>query len=313
MPNYNDILDTYDPEDSDVIQRPARKLRDPAADAAMPVFKTLSATDLDNLPDPSWLVDHVLTEDGFAVIYGPPGATKSFAAIDMALCIATGTPFHGAQAKKGPVLYAIGEGIRGLKYRIEAWKLAHPEANVEDIEINFHVIPLAPRLLEKEQAGMLINTATELSEVIGLKLVIIDTWARALTGGDENSAGDAGVAVDILDTVRRKTGATTLVVHHSGADGSRERGSTALRAAADTSIAMIKNEQDGIISFICKKQKDAEPFKTVKFNLQTYGHSVVLSRQPDYGSPGIGQYQSTPTRTSYDYAAAAAARKDLPF
>ena len=235
------------------------------------------------------------------------------AAIDMALCISTGVPFHGAQTKKGPVLYAIGEGIRGLKYRIESWKLAHPEANVDDIEANFHVIPLAPRLLEKEQAGMLVNTATELAEVTGLKLVIIDTWARALTGGDENSAGDAGVAVDILDTVRRKTGATTLVVHHSGADGTRERGSTALRAAADTSIAMMKNEQDGVISFICKKQKDAEPFKTVKFCLQAYGHSVVLARQPEYGSPGIGQQYTAPTRSSYDYAAAAAARNSGPF
>jgi hypothetical protein len=311
MTNFNNIMDTYDEDDSEVIQRPARKLRDPAADAAMPVFKTLTATDLDNLPDPSWLVDHVLTEDGFAVIYGPPGATKSFAAIDMALSICAGVPFHGANTQKGPVLYAIGEGIRGLKYRIESWKLAHPEADADDIEANFHVIPLAPRLLEKEQAGMLINTATELAEVTGLKLVIVDTWARALTGGDENSAGDAGVAVDILDTLRRKTGATTLVVHHSGADGTRERGSTALRAAADTSIAMLKNEQDGIISFICKKQKDAEPFKTVKFCLQSYGHSVVLARQPDHA--GVGQYPSTPTRSPRDYAAEAAQRKLSPF
>ncbi len=304
----------FDEEDSDVIQRPARKMKDPAADAVMPVFKTLTATDLDNLPDPSWLVQNVLTEDGFAVIYGPPGATKSFAAIDMALSIAAGIPFHGAPTKQGAVLYAIGEGIRGLKYRIEAWKLAHPDAKDEDIEDNFHVVPVAPRLLEKEQAGMLVNTATEIAEYLPLRLVIVDTWARALTGGDENSAGDAGLGVDVLDTVRRKTGATTLVVHHSGADGMRERGSTALRAAADTSIAMAKDDQSGTVSFICKKQKDAEPFKTVKFSLQAFGHSVVLARQSDFGSAaGIGQTYSTPTRSSYDYAAEAAARKMGPF
>ena len=167
--------------------------------------------------------------------------------------------------------------MRGLKWRIEAWKLAHPDVDVELLEKNLVIIPHAPRLLEATEQVMLNNTCKELAEDRGnLRLFIIDTWARSLTGGDENSAQDAGVAIDMCEKVRAETGATPFIVHHSGADGLRERGSTALRGASDCTLQMQREEMSGIITLLQKKSKDSEPFAPMKFNLQQYGHSVVL-------------------------------------
>lgn len=250
---------------------------DPAA-PTVPTFRTLSLTDIRNLPDPEWIVNRFLQADSFAVLFGAPGSTKSFWALDISLCIATGLPFHGSDVKKGQVLYAAGEGLRGLKWRIESWLLAHPEANEEDVLSNLRIIPDVPHLLDESHKAKLLNTAEIMSErEEPLVLVVVDTWARAIVGGDENSQKDTGLAVNTCDCIRRNTGATVLVVHHTGTEGTRERGSTALRGAADTSIMVEHNEMGRNTIVTVKKMKDGEAGHKSTYSLKQYGHSVVLA------------------------------------
>lgn len=252
---------------------------DPMVDEEKPRFKLLTRTDLRAMPDPEWLIHGLLPADSFTVIYGAPGAAKSFMALDMACSVASGHTLHGAQVRRGKTLVAVGEGLRGMKPREEAWSLARgADADMDALEKNLHILPKAVHLLEQKDATMLVNTAEYLSQVDDepLRLVIIDTWARALVGGDENSAKDVGVAIDVCERIRERTGATVLIVHHTGADGQRERGSTALRGAADTSIAMVKDEASGIINMQVKKMKDGTPPAPSNYILSQYGHSAVL-------------------------------------
>ena len=296
--------------------RPARRsqLRDPEAKAALAMFRTLNLSDLDALPEPEWLVNGIIPADGLTTLYGAPGSTKSFCILDAALCIASGTPFHGHAVKAGSAIYCVGEGLRGMRWRIEAWKLAHPEADYDLLEKNLVIIPHAPRLLEPTEQVMLNNTCKELAEDRGdLRLFIIDTWARSLTGGDENSAQDAGVAIDVCEKVRAETGATPFVVHHSGADGLRERGSTALRGASDCTLHMHREETSGIITLSQKKSKDSEPFIPMKFNLQQYGHSVVLRHLTAAPSGAPVGYYTNNQKTRADWAREAQERANSPF
>jgi hypothetical protein len=292
--------------------RPARRaLRDPEAKAALATFRTLTLGDLEALPEPEWLVNGIIPADGLTTLYGAPGSTKSFCILDAALCIASGVPFHGHVVKVGTGVYCVGEGLRGLRWRIEAWKLAHPEADYDLLEKNLVIIPHAPRLLEPTEQVMLHNTCKEVAEDRGdLRLFIIDTWARSLTGGDENSAQDAGVAIDVCERVRAETGATPFIVHHSGADGLRERGSTALRGASDCTLHMHREETAGIVTLSQKKSKDSEPFTPMKFNLQQFGHSVVL-RHLSANTGSVGYYQ--PQKTRADWAREAAENRNNPF
>ena len=279
----NENVDMWEAPLEEPEEQPApvakKKIFDPEAAAAVPQFRTLSVEDLDNLPDPEWVVDGILPADAMTTVFGAPGSTKSFFALGLACSIASGEPFNGASVKQGKVIYCVGEGLRGLKWRIEAWKLANPNADIDALNKNLIVLPRAVMLLDKTESGMLANTAEMFNddENMPLRAFVIDTWARSLTGGDENSAQDVGNAIHVCESVRAKTGASPLIIHHTGADGSRERGSTALRGATDTTIQMAHDEVAGVVTVTCKKMKDGEPFQPIRYSLKQYGHSVVLT------------------------------------
>lgn len=305
----------WDEEPVHVEPANVRRLLDPDAVSTLPQFRTLTLSDLDNLPDPEWLVENVIPQDAMTTIYGAPGSTKSFYALDIACSIASGHNFNGSAVKKGKVIYCVGEGLRGMKWRIEAWKLAHPEADIEALHKNLIILPRAVLLLDKTEASMLTNTAEAIHGEVPLRMFIIDTLARALTGGDENSAQDVGLAIHVCETVRAKTGASPLIVHHSGAEGSRERGSTALRGATDTTIHMAHDETEGIITVTCKKMKDGEPFAPVRFTLKQYGHSIVLTPAIglQLGKGGAPAGQTLPPRDREYYAKMAEQKRNSPF
>jgi hypothetical protein len=103
------------------------------------------------------------------------------------------------------------------------------------------------------------DVAALLSALRGLPdppiLLIVDTLARCMLGGDENSARDMGIAIGALDAIRAALGCAMIVVHHTGKSAETERGSSALRAAADT---MFSLKRDGeLLTVVIDKQKNA--------------------------------------------------------
>ena len=306
----NENVDFIDDAVEEVEEEPKRILRDPEAVAALPLFRTLSLEELENLPEPEWIINGILPADAMVTIFGAPGSTKSFWALDIACSIASGTTFNAEEVRKGAVIYAVGEGLRGIKWRIEAWKMAHPDADMEALNKNLIILPRSVMLLDKVEAGMLLNTAEMVNETVPLRAFIIDTWARALTGGEENSAKDTGIAISVCESVRAKTGASPIIVHHTGTEGTRERGSTALRGATDTSILMAKDEVTGTVSVTCKKMKDGEPFKPIRYELKSFGHSIILEPISG-GSSSVGY---TPQVRDKEYwVKKAIADRDAPF
>lgn len=255
------------------LYRERPRILDPLAETERPTFRVLDLDQISSLPEPEWLINKILPATAMTTIYGAPGAAKSFWALDAALSVASGHTFHGAETRAGKVVYSLGEGLRGLKYRIEAWCLAHPTADRELIRENFRVIPKAVQLLDTNEGSALVNTIEDYGDV---SMLIIDTLARALVGGDENSAGDVGRAIAVCDRVRDLCGAATLIVHHTSADGSKARGSTALPGASDAMLKMVKDDIQHVITVSCTKMKDGEPFKPMHYNLEQYGHSAAL-------------------------------------
>ena len=55
-----------------------------------------------------WTIDGMLEDGCFGVVYGPPGAAKTYLAIDMAACVATGASWQGRKTIPGLVVYAGG-------------------------------------------------------------------------------------------------------------------------------------------------------------------------------------------------------------
>ena len=98
-------------------------------------------------------------------------------------------------------------------------------------------------------------------------LVVIDTLARTMGDGDENTARDMGAFVRSLDHIRNATGAHIMVIHHSGKDASKgARGSGSLRAAVDTEIHLTRTGP--VVMAKTSKQRDMPTGKVFAYVLR---------------------------------------------
>jgi hypothetical protein len=220
------------------------------------IFPLLDLDELEALPPPEWLIHEMIVEDGLTVIYGDPGAGKSFVALDMALRLALGMDWHGTKAKSTGVLYIAGEGARGLGKRVKGWRREH---GMEGADAPFLLLPVPVAMLQPEQRAKLLRTIDAAAERAGfhIGLVVVDTVSRALAGAGENGADEMGAFVAVCDAVRLHIGGAVLGVHHSGKDKERGmRGSTVLLGACDGTIRIEKDEQT--VTLKTEKQKDAE-------------------------------------------------------
>ena len=169
-------------------------------------YKLLSAAELKNSPPPQWLLSNLLTVGSFAVLYGPPGVGKSFLALDFALSIATGQSGLVEPRNEGLVVYIAAEGHGGLRSRVEAWEVTYYEAT------NIRFLPEAVNfLLDLDSKRLLLALETLPARP---RLIIVDTMARCMLGGDENSSEAVGRLIAKLDELRVEFGCTILLVHH---------------------------------------------------------------------------------------------------
>jgi hypothetical protein len=70
-------------------------------------------------------------------------------------------------------------------------------------------------------------------------LIVLDALADMMPGGDEDRAKDMNRVYGNVWRVVRETGASFLVIHHAGCEGSREKGSIAIRAKSDI-VTLVK-------------------------------------------------------------------------
>lgn len=227
-----------------------------------PTIELLTVEKLLELPPPNWLIEDIIEEGAFAVLYGPSGEGKTFVALDWSLCIAANRKWHGRFVTSGPVVYVVAEGGRNIGSRIAAWMQEH---EIDDLKSMFAVLR-AVEITNREHLTDL-QRAIEDHE-IRPSLIVIDTLARCFGGGDENSAKDMGLFVRACDHLREVTGATVLAVHHTGKGiNPTERGSSALRGAADAMIQVYRKDR-GIFVEV-DKQKDAELINPIRLRLQS--------------------------------------------
>lgn len=230
-------------------------------------LEVLTTDQLRSLPPPEFLVDQVLVRDTLAVLFGLPAGGKSFVAIDWAISVATGEVWAGHPVHRGPVLYLAAEGRAGLAQRVEGWEAGHGGVMADGVLW----LPRAVNLLD---AGD-VERLAELVQRERPGLIVVDTLARCLVGGEENSAKDVGRAIDAVDQVRALSGATALLVHHTTKDGQTLRGSSALLAAVDTAVSVRKNGSG--VRLKCEKQKDAPAFSELGLRLVPSARSASLS------------------------------------
>jgi hypothetical protein len=266
-------------DDPDISEQPDWDYYPPPGEVSEPPppkIRLIRCSDLLTPQPVTWLIRSILEAGTLAGAFGASASGKSFAAVDMALCIASGKDWHGYQTERGTVVYFAGEGQAGLRRRISAWMQSNPDNSQAAIERFF----LAERACTlPDETADVIQT---LASVPDVKLVILDTLQRTMDG-DENSTRDMSAYVRSLDAIKAAfPELSIMVVHHTGHGVSdRARGSSALKASLDAEI-LISRDAAGVITAQCTKAKDAEPFAPLSFRLE----SVILEGwEDDAGQP----------------------------
>lgn len=254
-----------------------------AEDGRRPLLLTVN--ELLALAPPRWLLGTLLVANSLAVLFGPPGSGKSFLALDLALSFASGTAGVATPKEPGSVIYISAEGSAGMGNRVRAWQIAK-----ETDAANIYFCPEPVQLMEADEVD---NFLAEVQTTLPTspKLVVVDTLARCMSGGDENSSRDMGRMINGADRIRRELGATVLLVHHTAkANRGTERGSSALRGAANTMLCL--NETNRTLYLSCEKQKDAEPFGDLTLRLDP------ISLGSDGTTSCIVEHITSPTANS---------------
>ncbi|ECJ4224872.1 hypothetical protein AIG32_15930 [Salmonella enterica subsp. enterica] len=236
---------------------------------------SIGSTGYDSQMD--YIIKSHLPANSLCSIYGPSGSYKSFLAVSWSCHIAAGKEWAGKRTAGGSAMYVVGEGGIGVRRRVKAWEYLHNEGNqLKNLYlVNRPVFPVRP-----EEAREVIIAAKQVEAETGqpVKLIVIDTLARCFGGNDENDARDMGAFIEGCDTIKRETGATLLVVHHSGKDeGKGARGSSAFRAALDAEFNVRREGEGGAIILTCTKMKDSEEPRQCAYDLK----AVVLFTDDD--------------------------------
>jgi hypothetical protein len=195
--------------------------------------------DLLKRPRRELLVHEVLFTTGITTLTGPSGEGKTTLAIAIALTVATGGIFAGKQVKPRPVLWIAGEGQDDLPGMYQAWMQEHPSCGVPEggfVEEAFDFSSDA-------KTDALIQRLKESPPM----LIVIDALVDMMGDLDEDKAKDIHRVYANLWRVVRANNSTVLVLHHTGWDRSRERGSSALRPENDilvhiTAFDAVKGE-----------------------------------------------------------------------
>lgn len=224
----------------------------------------IRADELDQIADPVPLVEGMFYVDSLARINGRPGQGKSFVAVDLAGCVASGTAWAGRPVRRGSVLMVVAEGLSGMKRRIRAWETEHKIKLGGDL-----VLMRRPVMVDGPEWTEFVAMAASLDPA----LIIIDTQARVSVGLKENDSTDMGLLVNGLELLRGATGACVLLVHHAGKADDGGRGSNAVEGAMTSEFGVVRGGSG--VTVKTTKQKDAPEAGPVLFDLR----SVTLMRE----------------------------------
>jgi hypothetical protein len=222
-----------------------------------------------------YLVEGLIPARSFGAVFGRPGSYKSFVALYLAAMVATGREAFGRTTTQGPVIYIAGEGGAGLKRRRDALMRHYDLPADAPVYFIRAQLNLATTLEDRDALLAEIKALN-----ISPSLVIIDTFARATAGIEENSAKDVGAAIAIFGSIEQETGAAVLIVHHSGKNqDSGMRGSSALLAAVDCELHCEKispeGSQERVGKLTLSKSKDSEDGLEIPYKMETVALSDV--------------------------------------
>lgn len=214
----------------------------------------------------NYVIQSLIPERSVGFLVGESGAKKTFAALQMAICVATGIDFGGLPVRQGSVMYFAPEDASGVRERYAGWKYTQ---NKNEPLPNFWVLSQQVPLHRESELQTFAATikASPFFGLNPLSLIVIDTYSANSAGqkvgermipgkGDEPDRWEGGTDFNENDNnvaailmrnaalLAEWLNCAVMIIHHTGKDTERgARGASTLRANAGFEI-MVKKCKD---------------------------------------------------------------------
>ena len=235
-------------------------------------FNKFIRADQVKISSTKYLIKNWFGYEGLSMVYGSSGVGKTLLALDLAFHLAAGSDWFGNRVKQGSVAYIMSEGNNVSNNRIKAIEIEKSELFSKASHLFYCLNDIVSLYSVKKDTTDFIEEVKQFNP----RLIIIDTLAMAMSGGDENRTQDITVVVENMKRIQQALGCHIMVLHHPGKDETRgARGSSALHAASDTVLELKKNKDAVCVRAV--KQRDMEGDKELNFKVQ----KVVIGEDDD--------------------------------
>jgi len=211
----------------------------------------------ENASPPTYLINKILEIDSHGILAGASQAFKSFMALELAYCLATGSEFFEYKTfHSHKVIYVCGEGHGALGRRLRALSIVKNG--------------LAENLLIMDQKMFLdidadVDALSLEIQKMRPSLVIFDTFSSMNSRTNENDNSEVGAVLAKIQRSIANGFTSSLIVHHFGKDAERGvRGAYAFQGNTDFVMIMEREADKGMgckLSSI--KMKDSETFDDI--------------------------------------------------
>ncbi|MDP3250630.1 MAG: AAA family ATPase [Hydrogenophaga sp.] len=223
-------------------------------------FHSYTSGEFDEFPEVEFAIDGVFPVRGVTALFGASQVGKSALVLEVMRAMVTGATWFGRETLKCSVWVVSLEGQGGLRNRVRAMERHFQQKLPDSARFVFDQI----NLMVEEDVDELKRRIVQHG---GVRVVVIDTLACAMSGGDENSFKDMSKLLSAAKDLQRAIDGLVILVHHTGKDASRGlRGHSSLLAALDVAIEVKRHEN--YRSWRLVKARDAEDGVSGAFLLQ---------------------------------------------
>ncbi|MBI1949351.1 MAG: AAA family ATPase [Deltaproteobacteria bacterium] len=244
-------------------------------DQAAPFFAPAAELFSRTFPSTPWLVRGLLTDRAVFAVAGEPKTAKTWASLEIAMALGTGTPAFGElEAVGGPrsvALFMVEDDAQSTRNRLRA--LATSRGLAPEVACaRLHVENLAALdVRNPEHLARLVASVWAIPEPVAA--VVLDPL-RDVHTAEENSSTEMAEVMRALRALRTVLGCAVVFVHHShkaGAEGKgrrpgqRMRGSSAIHGAVDGGLYLLDLTGNLETEWVMKAQAEVKRARSAGF------------------------------------------------
>lgn len=168
------------------------------------------AMEVDSQPPIGWLIRGIWPADAHGVLAAEQKAGKTWANLDLAVSVASGTPWMGVFGvdTTGPVLLFLGEG--GKRKMLRRLRAICEQRGIRYEDLPIRVCFKVPHLTSE----MHLAAIAEEVEATRPALVVIDPLYLAARGAKTSQLNEMGEHLENVQHVAMRHGAALAIIHH---------------------------------------------------------------------------------------------------